>query len=94
MGTANYMLKRYGGAVRWLRESTSCLPNLQTPRLWPAAAYARLVQLEEARGQAAEVLRINPSFTIERFKSLILHNDPKDVEHRLEGLRKVGLPQA
>jgi adenylate cyclase len=93
MGMANYMLKRYGDAVRLFRESVSRLPNLQWPHLLLAAAYAQLGQLEEARKEAAEVLRINPGFTIESWKRLLLQKDPKDAEHRLDGLRKAGLPE-
>src|SRR5258706_12115218 len=63
-GMANYMLKRYDEAARLLRECTSRLPNLQWPRLVLAAAYAQSGQLEAARAEAAEVLRINPRFTI------------------------------
>jgi hypothetical protein len=29
MGLAHYMLRRYGEAVRWLREGASRLPNQQ-----------------------------------------------------------------
>ncbi len=95
MGGACYMLKRYGEAVRWLRESVSRLPNSQLPHLMLASAYAQFGQLEEARAEAAEVLRINPGFTIESWKPiLLLHKDPKDVEHRTDGLRKAGLPEA
>jgi adenylate cyclase len=65
MGLANYMLKRYGEAVRWLRECALRLPNLQWTHLHLASAYAQSGQLEEARKEAAEVLRINPGFTIE-----------------------------
>src|SRR5262245_31318414 len=92
-GLVNYVLKRYGEAVRLLRECVSRLPNRQWPHVWLAAAYAQSGQLEEARTQAAEVLRINPAFTIESYKRLAAHKDPKDVEHRLDGLRKAGLPE-
>src|SRR5258708_39716138 len=61
--------------------------------LFLAAAYAQAGQLEEARAEAAEGLRINPGFTIERWKRLAVDQDPKDVEHRLDGLRKAGLPE-
>jgi hypothetical protein len=41
------------------------------------------------------VLRINPGFTIEGYKPILCcYKDPKDVEHRLDGLRKAGLPEA
>ena len=41
-----------------------------------------------------EVLRINPGFTIESLKRLLVYKDPKDAEHILDGLRKAGLPEA
>ena len=44
--------------------------------------------------KAAEVLRIHPGFTIEGYKSLLVFKDPKDLEHRIDGLRKAGLPEA
>jgi adenylate cyclase len=94
MGLANYMLKRYPEAVRWLRECALRLPNMQLPRTWLASAYAQLGQIEEARAEAAEVLRINPSFTIESYKRLLVYRDPKDLEHRLDGMRKAGLPES
>jgi len=93
LGFANYMLKRYGEAVRLLRECASRLPDLQWPHVMLAGAYAQAGQLEEARAEAAEVLRINPGFTIEIYKRLAVHKDPKDTEHRLDGLRKAGLPE-
>jgi adenylate cyclase len=69
---------------------------VQSPHLTLAAAYAQLGQFEEARAEAAEVIRINPGFTIEGYKRFILmvYKDPKDAEHRLDGLRKAGLPES
>jgi adenylate cyclase len=93
MGLANYMLKRYPEALRWLRECALRLPNMQVPRIWLASAYAQLGQIEEARKEAAEVLRINPGFTIEGFGRILPYKDPKDVEHRVDGMRKAGLPE-
>ena len=93
MGFANYMLKRPAEAVRLLRECASRLPNLQWPHLWLAAAYAQSGQLEEARAAAAEVLRINPGFTIESSKRFLVYKDPKDLDHYMDGMRKAGLPE-
>jgi adenylate cyclase len=53
----------------------------------------QLGELEEARKEAAEVLRINPGYTIEGIKRLFVYRDPKDTEHILDGLRKAGLPE-
>src|SRR5258708_7337676 len=93
MGLANYMLQRHEEALRLFRECASRLPNLQWPHLWLAAAYAQLGQIEEARKEAAEVLRINPGFTIKGHKRILPYKDPKDAEHRLDVLRKAGLPE-
>src|SRR5262249_32670523 len=93
LGLANYMLKRYGEAERWFREYASRLPNVQWPHVWLACAYAQSGQLDEARAEAAAVLRINPGFTIASWKRLLVHKDPKDAEHRIDGARKAGLPE-
>jgi adenylate cyclase len=94
MGLANYLLKRYEEAVRLCGEFASRLPNWQGPHLFLAAAYAQLGRLEEAKAEAAQVLRINPGFTIKRYNLVWVHRDPKDLEHRLDGLRKAGLPES
>jgi adenylate cyclase len=61
---------------------------------WLASAYAQSGQFEEARAQAAEVLRINPGFTIESSKRILVYKDPKDLEHYIGGMRKAGLPES
>src|SRR5215471_19629188 len=66
------------------------MPNVQWPHAWLAAGYARLGQLEEAGAEAADVLRINPAFTIESWKRTAPF---KDLEHLIDGLRKAGLPE-
>jgi adenylate cyclase len=94
LADANYSLKHYGEAVRLLRGCVSCLPNWHFPHVMLAYAYAQSGRLEEARKEAAQVLRINPGFTIDCWSSLDAFKDPKDAEHRLDGLRKAGLPES
>jgi adenylate cyclase len=94
VGFANYMLKRYGEAVRSFRECTSRLPNALWPRVALASSYAQSGQVEEARAEAAEVLQINPRFTIESWKRLLVYKNPEDAEHFIDGMRKAGLPEA
>ena len=55
---------------------------------WPASSQSG--QLEQARAEAAEVMRINPGFTIESAKRVVVYKDPEDAEHRLDGMRKAG----
>jgi hypothetical protein len=44
------------------------MPSDQWSHVWLASAYAQSGQLDQARVEAAEVLRINPGFTIESAK--------------------------
>ena len=46
----------------------------------------------EARAVAADVLRINPGFTIETSKRILVFKDPKDLGHHIDGMRKARLP--
>jgi adenylate cyclase len=93
MGGANYMLQRYRDAVHWHHEHISRQPIAPWSYVGLACAYAQLGQLEEARAAAAEVLRINPGFTIESSKRILVYKDPKDLEHDIDGMRKAGLPE-
>jgi adenylate cyclase len=94
MGFASYILKRYEDSVRWSRECISRQPSQQWPHVNLACAYAQARKTGEARAAAAEVLRINPGFTIETAKCILAFKDPKDLEHHVDGMRKAGLPQS
>ncbi len=59
-----------------------------------AATLAQLGNLDEARAEAAEVLRIEPKYTIEGTqRRLAPFKRPEDAEHFFDGLRKAGLPE-
>lgn len=92
MGFAYYMLRRYVEALPHLHECVSRAPNMRTCRVWLAATYAQLSQFDNARLQAAEVLRIDPSFTINRANIFTTLKRPEDAEHFHEGLQAAGLP--
>jgi adenylate cyclase len=94
MGNAYYMLGRYDEAVSSLRESAWRMPNLRITQLWLAAAYAQLDRLDEARAAADEVRRIEPAFTIDRWKLTAVYKNPEDSERLFDGIRKAGLPQS
>ncbi len=87
------MLKRYKEAAQTLQVYPSRAPNVRILPLWLAAANAQLGQLAEAKAEAAEVLRIEPGFTIERWKCTVPYKNPQDAEHLFDGLRKAGLPE-
>jgi adenylate cyclase len=93
LGLAYYMLGHYADALPILRESISRSPNYRGAHVFAAATYAQLGELEKARAEADEVLRIEPSYTIEgTAKRIMVFKHAKDADHFLEGLRKAGLP--
>jgi len=94
LGLAHYMVKQYSQALPLLREFVSRTPNLRAAHCWLAATYAQLGRIEMARAEAAEVLRIEPKWTIEGPGSLLnAFRRPEDSEHYCDGLRKAGLPE-
>jgi adenylate cyclase len=93
VGEAHYLLKQYREAQYWLREATGRAPNHQYGHAYLAATYAQLGQLEDARAEAAEVIRVNPAYTIDGTqKRVSIFKREEDTEHLVDGLRKAGLP--
>lgn len=56
-----------------------------------AASYSALGREEEARAEAAEVLKINPRFSLEVGRQRWPYKDPADLERFIDHLRKAGL---
>jgi adenylate cyclase len=57
-----------------------------------AAVYGSCGKEKEARKEAAEVLRINPKFTVESFTGILPYKNPADRDRTAQGLRNAGLP--
>src|SRR5262249_11500659 len=92
-GIAHYLLKEHSEAQRWLREATGRAPNHQYGHAFLAATYAQLGRLEDARAEAAEVLRVNPKYTIGTQMRVAILKRSEDSNHLIDGLRKAGLPE-
>jgi adenylate cyclase len=93
VGIAHYMLKHYSEALRPLRECLSRVRNFRGAHTVLAATYAQLEQFESARAEAAEVLRIEPAYTIERYLQVFPLKSTSDADHLFDGARKAGLPE-
>jgi adenylate cyclase len=94
LGLAHYMLKQYSQALPFLRECVSRAPNFRAGHVWLAATFAQLGNIEQARAEAAEVLRIESTYTIEGTQARLSgFKRPEDAEHFFDGLRKAGLPE-
>ena len=79
-------------AITWCEKAVRREPNSLSAHLWMAAFYSRAGRDEEARIEAAEVLRINPKFSLEKFAKSVTYKKQEDVERTISApLRKAGL---
>jgi adenylate cyclase len=94
LGLAYYMLRRYEEALPPLRECVARTPNFGAGHLWLAGVCAQLGLMDEALAQVAEVLRIQPNYTVEGAQMPFnVFKRAEDAEHYCDGMRKAGLPE-
>src|SRR5216684_4234647 len=90
-GNDYVLLGRYQEADAVLRAHLVSYPNNLTGHQELAVAYIELNLREEARAQAAEVMRISPHFSIEGQKKINALKDQSVTEHWAADWRKAGL---
>ena len=91
IGTAYLLAGRPEEAIAPLKQYISRYPHILGAHLALASAYSQLGQVAEARAEAAEVLRINPNFSLEIHKQRSPDKDPARLERVIGALRKAGL---
>ena len=82
---------QYEEAITWCEKAVRREPNSMFARLFMAMAYSLSGRDEEARIEAAEVLRIQPKFSLEKFAKKVTYKNQEDKERLLGALRKAGL---
>ena len=91
VGAAYYLAGRPEEAIAPLKQYLSRYPNILGAHLALAAVYSELGREAEARAEAAEVLRINPQFSLEVHRQRVPIKDPALLKRHLAALRKAGL---
>jgi adenylate cyclase len=91
VGTAYAVAGRYEEARAALQRFLSRYPNILHIHLMLAAVYSELGQAAEARAEAAEVLRLNPNFSLEVHRQREPIKDLAVLERQLAALRRAGL---
>jgi TolB-like protein/Tfp pilus assembly protein PilF len=92
LGAAYRKTGRYEEAITMLKKAIKRAPDYLAAHSLLAATYIDLGREEEARAEAAEVLRINPKFTLERIAKRSILKDKATLERYIDALRKAGLP--
>ena len=96
MGVANMFLGRYEHAVEHLRRSVGMNPRVAMAHLFLAAALALTGRMAEAAEARDASLKVDPSFTVARFRDDPRSDHPVYLQQRervYEGLRKAGVPE-
>jgi adenylate cyclase len=91
LGTAYRMAGRNEEAVTAYKKSLQLNPNDLFTHLGLAIAYVSLGREEEARAEAAEVLRIHSKFSLEHYAKTLPLKNRSDVDYEIASLRKAGL---
>jgi TolB-like protein/Flp pilus assembly protein TadD len=91
VGAAYAVAGRYEEAVAPLQRYLSHYPNILPAHLTLAVVYSELGQAAEARAEAAEVLRLNPNFSLDIHRQRMPIKDPAVLERHIVALRKAGL---
>ena len=91
MGMAYRMVGRYEEAIETLGQLTRREPNQLLAHVSLTATYMEAGREDQAFAEAAEVLRIDPNFSAERFIKILPYKDKTELDRYLMALQKAGL---
>jgi adenylate cyclase len=93
LGHAYRGLKRYENAIAAYNKALERDPDYFMAHLYLTGTYYMAGQEEEARAEAAEVLRLQPKFSVNKFAKALPYQDQDYRDRLVEGMLKAGLPE-
>jgi len=91
LGWSYALLERYEEAIAALQSILARNPEHRLAHLRLVAIYSASGREAEARAEAAEVLRIDPEFSLAWLRQRLPFQEPAALERHLAALRKAGL---
>jgi len=91
LATSYSSMGKYDEAVPVYKRLLKAQPGHWLGNIQLTATYSRMERMEDARAQAAEVLRLDPKFSVERFVKSARFKDRDAVKQAADALRKAGL---
>jgi adenylate cyclase len=92
LAQANFSLGHYETAARQLTERIARTPGTDSSRMLLAACYGHLGRVQEAQAAWAELLVVNPDFSLAQRERVLPYKDAGDFQRIADGLAKAGLP--
>jgi adenylate cyclase len=91
LGSALLITERSEEAVSAFKKALQRSPDNLLAHVLLATTYSKMGREKEARAEAAEVLRINPKFSLDYFAKALPFKDRKVTNNLIDALRKAGL---
>ena len=91
LGWAYAWTGQYDEAITWGEKAVGQQPDDIFARIMMATVYSFSGRDEEAQVEAAEVLKINPKFSLEKYAKKVPYKNKDDKDRAIEALRKAGL---
>jgi len=91
LGHTNLIMEKFAEAIQAYKKALILNPDFIFPHVCLAACYIATGNEADARKAAAEVLKINPKFSLDAFAIASPHKDPSNTEKLINLLRKAGL---
>jgi adenylate cyclase len=91
LGLVYQNLNQYENAISEYEKALEVNPNYLFAYIGLTVAYTILQHEEEARAAAAQVIRINPKFSVSYFEKVFCIKNPKHKETIIVSLRRAGL---
>ena len=92
LAQAEFSLGKYDMAAQHLRERIARTPGTDSSRMMLAACHGHLGRLEDARMAWAELLKVNPGFSLVQREHVLPYKNAADFRRIADGLTKAGLP--
>jgi len=92
LAQAEFSLGKYEMAAQHLRERIARTPGTDSSRMMLASCCGHLGQLDDARAAWAELLKVNPEFSLTQRERVLPYKDARDFQRIADGLAKAGLP--
>jgi len=93
LGHAYRGLERYEEAIAAYEKAFERDPDYFMAHVFLAATYNLAGREEEARAEAAEVLRLQPKFSLDRLAKTLPYKDKDYLNRAITAMRKAGLPE-
>lgn len=88
LGMSYSRLGQHEEAIKWCQKAVQLAPDSFLVHLFMTSVYSRAGRQTEARSHAAEVMRLNPQFSVEKYAKKVKRVDRQQF---IDALRRAGL---